>query len=55
MVLSVGMGIFQNLIEGGWKRLLKKQQLGHVVGMPLDSFKTLYEKMTVQKANANIK
>ena len=42
MDLSVGMGIFQNVIEGGWKRLLKKA--GHVVGMPLDSFKTLYKK-----------
>ena len=41
MVLSVGVGIFQNLIEGGLKRLLKKA--GHVVGMPLDSLKPLYE------------
>ena len=49
MVLSVGVGIFQNLIEGGWKRLLKKKQLGHVVGMPLDSFKTLYEKNDCSK------
>ena len=31
------------------------QVAGHVVGMPLDSFKTLYDKTTVQKANANIK
>ena len=43
MVLSVGVGIFQNLIEGGWKRLLKKKKAGHVEGMSLDSFETLYK------------
>ena len=33
-------------LDGGWKRLLKKA--GHVVGKPLDSFKTLHEKKTVE-------
>ena len=41
------------LIEGGWKILYKKA--GHVVGMPLDNFKTLYEKGLLKKTNANIK
>ena len=41
-------GIFKNLIEGGWKRL-KKKKAGHVVGMPLDSFKTIYEKRLFKK------
>ena len=31
------------------------KKAGHVVGMPLDNFKTLYEKTTVKKTNANIK
>ena len=34
--VSVGVGKFQNLIEGDWKRLGEKA--GHVVGKPLDSF-----------------
>ena len=57
MVLSVGVGTFQNLIEVGWKRLSKKHQkkADHVVGMPLDSFKTLYEKQLSKKPNASIK
>ena len=38
-------GNISNLIKGGWKRLSKKahkkqKKTGHVVGMPLDSFKT---------------
>ena len=56
------MGIFQNLIEGGWKgvRKKKKKKTGHVVGTPLDIFKTLYEKILskeiiLKKSNANIK
>ena len=28
---------------------------GHVLGKPLDNFKILYEKQTVQKTNGNIK
>ena len=42
---------FENILTG-WKRLKKKA--GHVVGKPLDSFKTT-RKETVQKTNANIK
>ena len=52
MVQSVRVGIFQNLIEGGCKRLKKekkKRKAGHVVGMPLDSFKSLYEKRLFKK------
>ena len=37
------------------KIVKKKKKAGHVVGKPLDSFKTLHEKETVQKTNANIK
>ena len=57
MVLSVGVGIFQNLIEGGWNRLNQKKlkKASHVVGMPLDCFKKLYEKRLFKKTNANIK
>ena len=36
MVLCVGVGIFQNLIQESSKRLGKKA--GHVVGKPLDMF-----------------
>ena len=48
------MGIFQNLIEGSWKRLFKKKRIkekrkaGHA-GKPLDSFKTLHEKRPYRK------
>ena len=54
MVLSAGVVIFQNLNVGGWKRRLKKKRkkkkkAGHVVGMPLDSFKALYEKRLLKK------
>ena len=37
------------------KKKKKKKKAGHVVGKPLDSFKTLHEKETVQKTNPNIK
>ena len=43
--------------DRGWleKIVKKKKKAGHVVGMPLDSFKTLYKKTTVKKTDANIK
>ena len=31
------------------KKKKKKKKAGHVVGMPLDSFKTLYEKRPFKK------
>ena len=39
--------------RGRLEKIVKKA--GHVVGMPLDSFKTLYEKRLFKKTNANIK
>ena len=39
--------------RGMLERIVKKA--GHVVGMPLDSFKTFYEKRLFKKTNANIK
>ena len=44
----------------GWLEKIvkkKKKKVGHVVGMPLDSFKTLCEKRLLKKTktNANIK
>ena len=47
MVLSVGVGIFQNYDRGRLKKIVKKA--GHVVGKPLDGFKTLYEKPLFKK------
>ena len=45
---------FENILTG-WKRQKRKEKkAGHVVGKPLDSFKTT-RKETVQKTNANIK
>ena len=46
LVLFVGVGIFQNLIEGGWKRLLKKKKKKSrsCYGKAIGQFKTLYEK-----------
>ena len=56
MVLSVGVGIFQNLKVVG-KDCKKKKKKGHCVGMPFDSLKTLYEKRLLKKkkkTSANI-
>ena len=39
--------------RGRLERIVKKA--GHVVGMPLDTFKTLCEKRLFKKTNANIK
>ena len=39
--------------RGGLEKIVKKAD--HVFGMPLDSFKTLYEKRLLKKTNANIK
>ena len=47
MVLSVGVGIFQNYDRRRLKKIVKKA--GHVVGKPLDGFKTLYEKPLFKK------
>ena len=55
LVVPAGVGIFQNLVEEGWKRLFKKKKekkresktktiAGHEVGKTLDSFKTRCEK-----------
>ena len=45
-------GHISKLDGGRLEKIVKKA--GHVVGKPLDSFKTLH-KETVQKTNANIK
>ena len=37
------------------KIVKKKKKACHVVGVPLNSFKTLYEKLLFKKTNANIK
>ena len=39
------MGIFQNLIGGGWKRLFKKKKGGHVVAT--GEFLILHEKSAI--------
>ena len=46
-------GNISNFDRPRWDKMVKKAD--HVVGTPLDSFKTLHEKRLYKKANANIK
>ena len=41
--------------RGRLEKIVKKKKAGHAVGMPLDSFKTFYEKRLLKKTNANIR
>ena len=52
LVLSVGVGIFQNFDRRRLEKIVKKakkKEAGEVVGEPLDSFKTLQEKRLYRK------
>ena len=53
LVLSVWVGI--NFDRGRFEKIVKKKKAGHVVGKPLDSFKTLIKKRLYKRTYVNIK